>query len=72
LCFPLCGSVNRDKKLYLPACEDRNRQAIAIDQSIARKGSKPSPWGQNTDEIEWIRAGKRDPLAGGRPSTGLS
>src|SRR5215467_901170 len=64
LCLPLHGGVERLKKLHFSAREDRNRHAVAVDEAIAGQCRQPGPRCQNSDEIERVGAGERDPLAG--------
>src|SRR5215470_10995280 len=56
--LPLCGGIEVNKKLHLSGREDRDRDAIAVDDAIAGQRRQSRPRRQNSDEVKRVCAGE--------------
>src|SRR5271166_6116622 len=60
---PLGGGVEGFEKIHFAAGEERDRQAVAVEEPVAGQRGELWPRGQDAGEVEWVGAGKRDPIA---------
>ena len=52
--------LHRIPEVRFARCEDRHRNAIAIEQTVAGQSRKPRPWRQHAHEVQRIGGGNRD------------
>src|SRR5262245_46034975 len=62
-CLPLSARVQSLQNRHLFAGQQRDRDAVAVEQSIAGERSEPRPGREDADEIERVGGGEREPLA---------
>src|SRR5439155_10639148 len=69
---PLGGGVEGFEELYLAAREQRDRQAVAVEETVSRQGGEPWPGRQDAREVERVGAGERHPGTRWRFAAGLA
>src|SRR6516225_9877723 len=56
--LPLSGGIEVREELHLATCEERHRQATAVEQAVAGQCGELWPGGQDAGEIERVGTGK--------------